>query len=50
MTDEVIMITNDSFVTGTQIVKLLEKISDLGLLIPIPCSLYNFNAWINLRL
>lgn len=41
ITHEVIMITNDSYITGTQVCELLEKISELGLLIPITLVLDN---------
>jgi len=41
ITHEVIMVTNDSYITGTQVCELLEKIAQLGLLIPITLVLGN---------
>ena len=41
ITHEVIMVTNDSYITGTQVCELLEKIAELGLLIPITLVLDN---------
>jgi hypothetical protein len=41
ITHEVIMVTNSSYITGTQVCELLEKIAELGLLIPITLVLDN---------
>jgi transposase len=41
ITHEVMMVTNDSYITGTQVCELLEKIAELGLLIPITLVLDN---------
>jgi len=41
ITHEVILITNDTYITATQICELLQKIADLGLLIPITLVLDN---------
>ena len=41
VTHEVIMVTNDTYITGTQVCELLQKIAGLGLSIPITLVLDN---------
>jgi transposase len=41
ITHEVILITNDTYITATQVCELLQKIADLGLTIPITLVLDN---------
>ena len=41
ITHEVILITNDTYITATQVCELLQKIAELGLLIPITLVLDN---------
>jgi len=41
ITHEIITVTNDSYITATQICMLLQKIADMGLLIPITLVLDN---------
>jgi transposase len=41
ITHEVIMVTNDTYITATQVCELLEKIAALGLIIPITLVLDN---------
>jgi len=38
---EVIAVTNDSYITATQVCELLQKLADLGLMIPITLVLDN---------
>jgi transposase len=41
ITHEVILVTNDTYITATQVCELLQKIADLGLTIPITLVLDN---------
>jgi transposase len=41
ITHEVILVTNDTYITATQVCELLEKIAALGLIIPITLVLDN---------